>query len=153
MPGSSSPAPFRGSSLTSLHTDYGFYSSVLFLSSFCEETGANGPPRDDRWPEPGVGSFLEVQDKTLLYETNLAWKDKIPQLFWRGALMVDLRKEFWEIARKYQWGEFGMFRRAIVGADGSQRCGIGPRLARQGHRSVGASHAGAALQVQVLGTR
>ncbi|KAL8283581.1 hypothetical protein RQP46_005376 [Phenoliferia psychrophenolica] len=45
------------------------------------------------WPEPGVGSFLEVQDKTLLYESQLAWKDKIPKLFWKGALMVAIRKE------------------------------------------------------------
>jgi hypothetical protein len=57
-----------------------------------------------RWPEPGVGSFLEVQDKTLLYESELNWRDKIPKLFWRGALMVDIRKELVDIASEYKWG-------------------------------------------------
>lgn len=63
-----------------------------------------------------MGSFLEVQDKTLLYEANLLWKDKIPQLFWRGALMVDIRKELWEIARKYKWGEPKCFVGCWVGS-------------------------------------
>jgi hypothetical protein len=57
------------------------------------------------WPEPGVGSFLEVQDKTKLYEAALSWKQKIPKLFWRGAMMVDIRKELWEVAKDYAWGE------------------------------------------------
>lgn len=57
------------------------------------------------WPEPGVGSFLEVQDKTRLYEADLTWSQKIPKLFWRGAMMVDIRKELWEIAKDYKWGE------------------------------------------------
>lgn len=56
------------------------------------------------WPEPGVGSFLEVQDKTLAYEAGLTWAMKIPKLFWRGALMIDLRKEFVDIAGQYKWG-------------------------------------------------
>ena len=61
------------------------------------------------WPEPGVGSFLEVQDKTLLYESQIRWKDKIPKLFWRGAFMVSLRKELYEISSKYGWGESSLF--------------------------------------------
>lgn len=52
-----------------------------------------------------MGSFLEVQDKTKLYEAGLTWKQKIPKLFWRGAMMVDIRKEFWEVAKDYAWGE------------------------------------------------
>lgn len=43
------------------------------------------------WPEPGVGSFLEVRDKTYQFETRQTWSDKIPELFWRGALMIPLR--------------------------------------------------------------
>lgn len=53
-----------------LMPDYGFYS----------------------WPEPGVGTFEEVQDKCQQFESKLSWKDKIPKLFWRGALMVNIRK-------------------------------------------------------------
>jgi hypothetical protein len=34
----------------------------------------------------------------------LRWEDKKNKLFWRGAFMVDLRKELWEVARKYSWG-------------------------------------------------
>lgn len=47
-----------------------------------------------------------MQDKTKLYEAKLLWKDKIPKLFWRGAMMVDIRKEFWEVAKDYSWGGF-----------------------------------------------
>ncbi|KAM0755468.1 hypothetical protein T439DRAFT_282816 [Meredithblackwellia eburnea MCA 4105] len=66
------------------------------------------------WPEPGVGSFVEVQDKTLLYETNLTWAEKTPKLFWKGALMVNIRKEIVEIAKKYDWG-------AVSGIDWGNR--------------------------------
>lgn len=45
-----------------------------------------------------------MQDKTLLYESELNWRDKIPKLFWRGALMVDIRKELVDIASEYKWG-------------------------------------------------
>lgn len=51
-----------------------------------------------------MGSFLEVQDKTLDYESRQTWAQKIPKLFWRGALMIDLRKEFVDIASQYSWG-------------------------------------------------
>jgi hypothetical protein len=56
------------------------------------------------WPEPQVNSFLEVQDKTLEFEKTLTWKDKLPQLFWRGALMVDIRRELVDIASRFEWG-------------------------------------------------
>lgn len=56
------------------------------------------------WPEPGVGSFLEVADKTKLYESALDWSQKIPKLFWRGALMVEIRKTLVLLAKKYRWG-------------------------------------------------
>ncbi|KAK4705063.1 hypothetical protein P7C70_g1142, partial [Phenoliferia sp. Uapishka_3] len=56
------------------------------------------------WPEPGVGSFLEIQDKTLLYEAKQSWQDKIAKLFWKGALMVDVRKELITIAEEFPWG-------------------------------------------------
>ena len=56
------------------------------------------------WPEPQVNSFLEVQDKTLEFEKTAAWRDKLPQLFWRGALMVDLRRELVDIAGRFDWG-------------------------------------------------
>lgn len=51
-------------------------------------------------------SFIQVQDKTLLYESQLSWKDKIPKLFWKGALMVPIRKELITIASEYPWGAF-----------------------------------------------
>lgn len=43
-------------------------------------------------PEPGVGAMTEVRDKTLAYEDRLTWRDKLPKLFWKGALLVDLRR-------------------------------------------------------------
>ncbi|GAA6063847.1 hypothetical protein JCM10212_003594 [Sporobolomyces blumeae] len=56
------------------------------------------------WPEPGVNSFQEVADNCKIYESKLKWKNKINKLFWRGAFMVDIRKEFAEISSKYKWG-------------------------------------------------
>ncbi|BGP44545.1 hypothetical protein JCM10450v2_000359 [Rhodotorula kratochvilovae] len=56
------------------------------------------------WPEPHVDSWQEVADHTLEYETKLRWENKVDKLFWRGAFLVDIRKELWEIARKYTWG-------------------------------------------------
>ncbi|GAA5925329.1 hypothetical protein JCM3775_006424 [Rhodotorula graminis] len=56
------------------------------------------------WPEPHVDSWQEVADHTLEYETHLRWEDKIDKLLWRGAFLVDIRKELWEIARKFKWG-------------------------------------------------
>lgn len=50
--------------------DYGFYS----------------------WPEPKVGSMVEVRDKCAEVERRLSWKDKIPKAFWRGAILVKLRE-------------------------------------------------------------
>ncbi|GAA6035919.1 hypothetical protein JCM8097_005164 [Rhodosporidiobolus ruineniae] len=56
------------------------------------------------WPEPGVNSMIEVSDNCRAYESKLRWEDKLNQLFWRGAFMVDIRKELWEIAHKFKWG-------------------------------------------------
>ncbi|KDE09789.1 hypothetical protein MVLG_00188 [Microbotryum lychnidis-dioicae p1A1 Lamole] len=56
------------------------------------------------WPEPGVGGMVEVADKCKQYEQRIKWADKVPKLFWKGAFMVDIRKELWDIARKYKWG-------------------------------------------------
>ncbi|GAA5918793.1 hypothetical protein JCM1841_002738 [Sporobolomyces salmonicolor] len=55
------------------------------------------------WPEPGVNSFLEVADNCREYESKLPWSQKINQLFWLGAFMVDVRKELWEVAHRYKW--------------------------------------------------
>ncbi|SGY34338.1 BQ5605_C002g01614 [Microbotryum silenes-dioicae] len=55
-------------------------------------------------PEPGVGGMVEVADKCKQYEQRIKWADKVPKLFWKGAFMVDIRKELWDIARKYKWG-------------------------------------------------
>ncbi|BGP04534.1 hypothetical protein JCM10049v2_000336 [Rhodotorula toruloides] len=56
------------------------------------------------WPEPQVNSWQEVADHCRDYESHLRWEDKVDQLLWRGAFLVDIRKELWEIARKYPWG-------------------------------------------------
>ncbi|KAM0793496.1 hypothetical protein ACM66B_000935 [Microbotryomycetes sp. NB124-2] len=56
------------------------------------------------WPEPAVNSFLEVQDNCFEYESKQRWQDKIPKLFWRGAMMVEIRKELYDIAKKFKWG-------------------------------------------------
>ncbi|TNY17190.1 glycosyl transferase family 90-domain-containing protein [Rhodotorula diobovata] len=56
------------------------------------------------WPEPHVDSWQEVADHTLAYETKLRWEDKIDKLLWRGAFLVDIRKELWEIAHRHKWG-------------------------------------------------
>lgn len=55
------------------------------------------------WPEPGVGAYTEVRDKTLAFEQDMGlevngsdvlasnWADKTPKLFWRGVPMVEVR--------------------------------------------------------------
>lgn len=56
------------------------------------------------WPEPGVGAYTEVRDKSRAYEEALglryngtelvssSWSEKIPKLLWRGVPMVDVRQ-------------------------------------------------------------
>lgn len=56
------------------------------------------------WPEPGVGSYVDVRRQTLAYETELglslngsavlsdSWTAKSRQLFWRGSPMVEVRQ-------------------------------------------------------------
>lgn len=65
-----------------LMPDYGFYS----------------------WPEPGVGGIAEVRDKCGEWEARQRWKDKIPKLFWRGAILNKLRAVRWCLvsARQFQ---------------------------------------------------
>ncbi|KAH8919472.1 hypothetical protein BT69DRAFT_1337280 [Atractiella rhizophila] len=57
------------------------------------------------WPEPGVGSFQEVADQCLEREAGLTWKTKLTSLFWRGALLIPIRREFMELANKFEWGK------------------------------------------------
>lgn len=57
------------------------------------------------WPEPQVNSFEEVARDCRIQESKLRWKDKVNRLLWRGAYLVDLRKELGEIANRYKWGE------------------------------------------------
>lgn len=66
-----------------LTPDYGFYS----------------------WPEPKVGSMIEVRDKCKQVESKLSWKDKIPKAFWRGAILVNLREQMIEIAKGHEWND------------------------------------------------
>ncbi|EGG09242.1 uncharacterized protein MELLADRAFT_115837 [Melampsora larici-populina 98AG31] len=66
-----------------LTPDYGFYS----------------------WPEPKVGSMIEVRDKCNEIEKKLDWKDKIPKAFWRGAILVKLREQMIEIAKGHEWND------------------------------------------------
>lgn len=98
------------------------------------------------WPEPGVGSFLEVQDKTLDYESTLTWAEKIPKLFWRGALMIDLRKEFVDIASEYSWGQSLLPHCVCDIADAVCRRRLVSRLARAEWRII---VAGRTLQVSL----
>lgn len=52
------------------------------------------------WPEPGINSFIEVRDNIVRVEQGLAWAQKTPKLFFRGAAWVNgLRHELIEIVR------------------------------------------------------
>lgn len=51
-----------------------------------------------------MNSFLEVADRTLEYEKTHPWRSKTEQLFWRGALMVDIRRSLLDIASRFTWG-------------------------------------------------
>lgn len=57
------------------------------------------------WPEPKVGTYSEVVRKANDYEKRHPWDKKIPQLFWKGALMVDVRRKLVEIGKKYSWSK------------------------------------------------
>jgi hypothetical protein len=55
------------------------------------------------WPEPKVGSYKEVIRKAREYDSRVAWKEKVPQLFWKGAFMTTMRKNLFNIAQEYSW--------------------------------------------------
>lgn len=54
-------------------------------------------------------SFETVSDHCRAVESKLPWEGKIRKLFWRGAFMVKIREELFEIAQKYSWGAFPPF--------------------------------------------
>lgn len=56
------------------------------------------------WPEPKVGSYKEVLRKAKEWDEKMPWQDKIPQLFWKGAYLVDIRKKLADLAKEYSWG-------------------------------------------------
>lgn len=68
-----------------LMPDYGFYS----------------------WPEPGVGSFQEVVQKTAKHEADHPrWSSKDPRLFWKGAFWVNpLRQRLQEVSAGRKWSD------------------------------------------------
>lgn len=97
------------------HTDYSFFSWVRLSSTpFPLELALTHAPALLQ-PEPHVDSWQEVADHTLAYETKLRWEDKIDKLLWRGAFLVDIRKELWEIAHRHKWGAFLACAIAAVG--------------------------------------
>ncbi|SPO29734.1 uncharacterized protein UTRI_05556 [Ustilago trichophora] len=68
-----------------LMPDYGFYS----------------------WPEPGIGSYTEHREKVLEVEKAHPWENKIPKLFWRGAMGVGTadRKALLAAAENHEWND------------------------------------------------
>ncbi|KAG0146327.1 hypothetical protein CROQUDRAFT_657479 [Cronartium quercuum f. sp. fusiforme G11] len=57
------------------------------------------------WPEPKVGSMIEVRDKCAKVERELSWSKKITKAFWRGAILVKLREQMIEIAKHHEWND------------------------------------------------
>ena len=57
------------------------------------------------WPEPRVGSYNEVVRKAQEYDKKKPWSDKIPQLFWKGAFLNDLRKNLFQKSQDFSWGK------------------------------------------------
>ncbi|MBW0530654.1 hypothetical protein O181_070369 [Austropuccinia psidii MF-1] len=57
------------------------------------------------WPEPKVGSMIEVRDKTAALEAKMTWKDKIPKAIWRGAPMVELRQQLLQVSNGQKWSD------------------------------------------------
>ncbi|KEI42616.1 uncharacterized protein L969DRAFT_92050 [Mixia osmundae IAM 14324] len=55
------------------------------------------------WPEPAIGAFLDVQDQTLAFESRQTWQDKFGKLFWRGALLNQLRTDMALDMTDYDW--------------------------------------------------
>ncbi|KAF3904742.1 hypothetical protein ABW20_dc0101475 [Dactylellina cionopaga] len=57
------------------------------------------------WPEPKVGTFSEVKRKASEFDATNPWETKIPKLFWKGALLVEIRKSFFELAKNWDWAQ------------------------------------------------
>ncbi|CAH7688397.1 glycosyl transferase family 90-domain-containing protein [Phakopsora pachyrhizi] len=58
------------------------------------------------WPEPRVGSMNEVRATTLRMENTIKeWKNKISKAFWKGALLVQLRKDLIEVSKGRSWSD------------------------------------------------
>jgi len=62
------------------------------------------------WPEPKIGSYLEVQMKATAMDTKLAWRKKTNKLIWRGASMELLvREQLVNVSRGHEWGDVKIF--------------------------------------------
>jgi hypothetical protein len=62
------------------------------------------------WPEPKIGSYLEVQMKATAMDTALAWKKKKNKLIWRGAsLELLVREQLVNISRGHDWADVKVF--------------------------------------------
>ena len=58
------------------------------------------------WPEPKVGSFVEVRDKAGKWESEHSWSEKLPKLFWRGAsLGLSIRDQLVDAAQGHAWSD------------------------------------------------
>lgn len=60
------------------------------------------------WPETKVGTMREVQSKAAAEEDirKYSWKNKVPQLLWRGATMgLPLRDKLIEITKGKPWAD------------------------------------------------
>lgn len=57
------------------------------------------------WPEPKVGYYPEVVRKAQDFDRKMSWEEKVPQLFWKGALLIPLRRKLFDLARQYSWGK------------------------------------------------
>lgn len=62
------------------------------------------------WPEPRIGSYLEVQMKATAMDTKLAWRKKTNKLIWRGASMELLvREQLVNTSRGHDWADVKIF--------------------------------------------
>ena len=66
-----------------LAPDYGFYS----------------------WPEPKVGAYSEVRKHIAMIEKDLPFEDKEPKLVWRGAPLIEARRNFLALTKDATWAD------------------------------------------------
>lgn len=58
------------------------------------------------WPETKVGTLEEIQMKAAEIEQTWLWSNKVPKLFWRGAVMgLKLRENFLKTAAGKPWAD------------------------------------------------